>query len=475
VISDNQSSATIGFVDDVSNPVFEMEFANDNYDVLDVNATNGIITIFSTAVEMVNIVSFPNTSCDIKVANGRLEADVNGNTSDFTFQWFIGTEVTETPDFTGSVFNQIPAGDYILTVLDQNSEVFVDKKLTTVLDIPAGKPDEISELANAPQISCSDDPADFTGRIEIAVNDEQPVETYYISWWKGDSETGEELTGFADSYAAIDLAVGDYEVVVENQATGCKSYFSSGINEELVAFSLSLTATDNNFCKDGSNGTASAEALDAAGLNLRYFWFLENATVDTTQALAKGQTMEEVLAESYKSFVMDIDSKCSAEAIVSVEDVPIIPEPVITQRNDTLFANYENASWFKGGSPLNETGPYYVPASSAFYTISVTNEFNCFAFSQDFNFGITGLEEMGPGLSIYPNPFSAYVRVSNPTGQLDNLRVFDTQGVLLLELFDVKQQFIDLHLNGSSNGIYLIKIQKDNKIITRKIVKNETK
>lgn len=475
VISDNQSSAIVSFVDNVSNPAFEMEFANDNYDVLDVNTTNGIVTIFSSASEMVNIVSFPNTSCDIKVASGRLEADVNGNIKDFTFQWFIGTEVTETPDFTGNIFDQIPAGDYTLRVLDQGSEVFVDQKLTAVLDIPAGTPDEISELANDPQISCSNDPADFTGRIEIAVNDGQPGETYNISWWKGDSETGEELTDFADSYAAIGLAVGDYEVVVENSATGCKSYFISGISEELAAFSLSLTATDNNFCKDGSNGTASAEALDAAGLNLRYFWFLENATVDTTQALAKGQTMEEVLAGSYKSFVMDIDSKCSAEAMVSVEDAPIIPEPVITQRNDTLFANYENASWFKSGSPLNETGPYYVPASTAFYAISVTNEFNCFSFSEDYNFGITGLEEIGLGFSIYPNPFSEYVRVSNPNGKLDNLRVFDTQGALLFELFDVKQKFIDLHLSGSSNGIYLIKIQKDEKIITRKIIKNITK
>jgi hypothetical protein len=319
VISDTQSTASIGFVDNVTNPAFEMEFANDNYDILDVNTTNGVITIFSSTSEILNIVSFPNTSCDIKVVNGRLEADVNGNTGDFTFHWFEGAEVTETPDFTGSIYDQIPAGDYALTVLDENDAVFVDKKLTAVLDIPAGTPDEISVLTSAPQISCSDDPADFTGKIEIAVNDGQPADTYNISWWKGDSETGEELTGPANSYTATDLAAGNYEVVVENPDTGCRSYFSSVVSEQLITFSLSVASTDNNFCADGSNGTASVQASDASNLNLRYFWFLEDAVIDTTQALAKGQTMEQVLAGSYKSFAMDTDSKCSAVATVSLE------------------------------------------------------------------------------------------------------------------------------------------------------------
>jgi hypothetical protein len=475
VISDTQSTASIGFVDNVTNPAFEMEFANDNYDILDVNTTNGVITIFSSTSEILNIVSFPNTSCDIKVVNGRLEADVNGNTGDFTFHWFEGAEVTETPDFTGSIYDQIPAGDYALRVLDENDAVFVDKKLTAVLDIPAGTPDEISVLTSAPQISCSDDPADFTGKIEIAVNDGQPADTYNISWWKGDSETGEELTGLANSYTATDLAAGNYEVVVENPDTGCRSYFSSVVSEQLITFSLSVASTDNNFCADGSNGTASVQASDASNLNLRYFWFLEDAVIDTTQALAKGQTMEQVLAGSYKSFAMDTDSKCSAVATVSLEHSPIIPDPAITQRNDTLFANSDNASWFKDGSPLNETGAYYVPVSSAFYSVSETNEFNCVASSDAYYFGITGLEENLPGFSIYPNPFGEYARISNPYDKLDHLGVFDTQGTLLLELFDVKQPLIDLHLMGASNGIYLIKIQKDEKTFSRKILQNISK
>jgi hypothetical protein len=475
VISDNQPSAVIGFIDNVSNPAFDMEFANDNYEVLDVNTTNGIITIFSSADELVNIVSFPNTSCDEKVSNGRLEADVNGNTNDFTFQWFIGTEVKETPDFTGNIFDQLLAGDYTLRVMDKNNQILLDKKNTSVLDIPAGTPNIISEIMNAPQVSCSDDPVDFTGSIEIAVNDEQPAGTYTISWWKGDSDTGEELVTFADGFSATNLASGNYEVVVENPATTCKSYLSSSVVEDLVEFSLTVSGTDNNFCEDGSNGSTSAEVIDATAFNLRYFWFMENDAVDTTMALAKGPKMENVVAGNYKSFVMDVDSKCIAEGNVTVDDVPIIPDPVIALRNDTLFANYDNANWLKGGSPLNQTGPYYVPTASAFYSVSVKNEFNCFAFSEDFNFGITGLEENLSGFSIYPNPFSEYVHVSIPDGKLDNLQVFDTHGALLIEFFDVKQQLIDLHLNGSSNGIYLIKIQKDNKIITRKIVKNATK
>lgn len=89
---------------------------------------------------------------------------------------------------------------------------------------------------------------------------------------------------------------------------------------------------------------------------------------------------------------------------------------------------------------------------------------------------ITGLENLyEAGISIYPNPFHEYIRISNQDGNLDFIKVFDVHGAKLNEIYNIKDKFIDLYLNGSSNGIYLIKIHKNGKMLTRKVVKNLSK
>jgi hypothetical protein len=468
VISDSEASTALGFVDNTSPEPFLMEFSNDDYEVVNVNTTDGVIEIFSTASELVNITSTPNTSCDVRQHNGSLEANVNGDIGNFTFHWFIGSEVKSAPDFVGSNYDLIPAGDYTLQVLDGTNAVFVEKINTTVLDAPTGTPDVITEISNVPQRSCSNDALRYTGAIEIEVNDEQPAGTYNIHWWKGDSE----LIEFENAYVADKLDDGDYEVVVENPGTGCRSYYQTSVSEELVVLDLLLSATKNNFCKNGGNGSVSASASVTSNVDLRYYWFMTGDAIDTTNALSKGPAYENIEAGNYKSWVIDVSSECFVEGAISVIDSAIYPEPGISQQHDTLFANDEEADWFRNNSPLGKTGSYLVPEISGVYSISVANEYNCLAFSDNFFYGITGLDEINAEITIYPNPFDKFIRISYPEGGVDYIKVFDTRGVMIRELFDVKNRFTDLPLSGSSNGIYLIRIKKGNKILTRKVLEN---
>ena len=126
-------------------------------------------------------------------------------------------------------------------------------------------------------------------------------------------------------------------------------------------------------------------------------------------------------------------------------------------------------------SPLNIEAPYLIPNVSGWYAIKVTNEYQCTDTSELYNYNITGLRQTMDGIAIYPNPFTQYVRISNPDENIDNIFVYDAKGLLLQEIYDVKQKFIDLHINGSSDGFYLIKIQAGEKILERKVFKNFTK
>lgn len=51
-----------------------------------------------------------NTSCGLP--NGILAASVEGNTKDYVFDWFIGTDASGSPDFTGEYFTDLDAGVY---------------------------------------------------------------------------------------------------------------------------------------------------------------------------------------------------------------------------------------------------------------------------------------------------------------------------------------------------------------------------
>ena len=469
VLSDAEPLATVDFLDKISVHPFEIEFANADYEILKVNTTAGNITILPGATDLVTITSIPNTQCDERAFNGSLSADVQGEIENYIFRWFIGNEVKAVPDHVGSTYGQIPGGQYTLQVLDMNSLVLVEKMPATVTNDHEDTPDAIKEILNIPQQSCSDIASKLTGYIEIEVNNAQPEDTYHISWWIGNAQSGEQIIAFENNYAAEKLAKGNYEVVVENLTTGCRAYLKSVIAEEPNSISLSLISTQNNFCKDGSNGSISAEVTNASDLNLRYYWFKADAVTDTTKALSQGPVYSDIPGGNYKCWTIDLLSDCFAEATISVTDSAIYPVPIVSQRNDTLFANYNNAVWFFGNIILGKSGPYIVPDKSGVYSVSVTNQYKCLAFSNDLNFGITGLEDFNNNIAVYPNPFREFIRIDHTDGA-DYIKVFDSRGSLIREFFNVKEKFTDLCLSGSFNGFYLIQIKKGESILTRKVI-----
>lgn len=118
--------------------------------------------------------------------------------------------------------------------------------------------------------------------------------------------------------------------------------------------------------------------------------------------------------------------------------------------------------------------PFEIEIANAGYDILNVNTFagTIEILSEEI---ITSLDKYSPLLSIYPNPFTESVQIHNPDGVLDYIRIFDTKGTLIEQIFNLKEKFINLDLNGSSDGIYLIRIKKGEKFLSRKVVKNFTK
>ena len=475
IITNTPQEVLIDFIDNISTPAYPIEFANSTYEILTVNTHAGNIKVISDLKDLVNLESTPFSSCDEKAPNGSLKADVNGDSVNYTFHWFNGNLVTSTPDYIGHRYNNIPAGDYTLQIFDGNNELFVESISATVLDESNQQKDVISIISTIPQTSCSTSPEKQTGSIEINVNDAQLADTYLISWWEGRFEDNQELTDFRDLYKAEKLFAGEYEVAVENLGNGCKAYLKETVMEEKVDVQITLSSTENNFCKNVFNGSASVSITNPKDLDPRYYWFFASDEIDTAKARFTGQDYENIKHGNYKVWVINLNSDCFALDSIVVEQNELYSEAFITQKNDTLFANDDRANWFRNDSFLQKTGLYLIPEASGLYYISINNEYGCLSTSENMYFGITGLEELNKEITLFPNPFNEFIRVSNSKGLLEFVKIFDMQGALISENYNIKNKFIDIYLSGSSNGIYLIKIRKDGKLLTWKVVKNLSK
>ncbi|MCG8387965.1 MAG: gliding motility-associated C-terminal domain-containing protein, partial [Cytophagales bacterium] len=91
------------------------------YSVVATDIVNGCTTTEQVTIQE-DILPIPNptievishvTSCDFD--NGELSVSVDGNTSDYIFDWFNGQQATGTPSFTGEIYDSLAAGFYTVT------------------------------------------------------------------------------------------------------------------------------------------------------------------------------------------------------------------------------------------------------------------------------------------------------------------------------------------------------------------------
>ncbi|TRX51400.1 hypothetical protein FNH22_24220 [Fulvivirga sp. M361] len=71
--------------------------------------------VFDPTIEIISHV----TSCEFD--NGVLSVSVNGETSNYIFDWFNGQQATGTPDFTGEIYSNLSVGPYTVIATDRTT------------------------------------------------------------------------------------------------------------------------------------------------------------------------------------------------------------------------------------------------------------------------------------------------------------------------------------------------------------------
>ncbi len=370
---------------------------------------------------------------------GSATVNVTSGEAPYTYEWNNG--------MTGATIENVPAGEYICIVTDANG---VEIELTVVVN----EPERIITSAISTPINCIDD---TNGTATISAIGGTPPFTY--QW--NDTTFGDFQEG---------LAGGSYRVTATD-ANGCQA-----IHDVVVdgpdPFTYDLTIMDVS-CFDGSDGVIIANPLGGTP-GYEIIWSNGVEGPDNSGISAGEYSFELVDANgctNNRSFVINqpdellITESSTTDATVGASDGTID----ITVEGGTMPYTF---AWSNGGIIEDLNG---VPAGD--YTVEVTDANGCVVLSETITVtGVTSTIDLSLDqfISVYPNPNN---------GQFDVIMDFGAKRAIQIELYDVIGRLImptqklntaaatqRISMPDPAAGVYVLKIQVDDSVITKKIV-----
>ena len=333
---------------------------------------------------------------------GSASASVGGVTAGYTFEWYKGNKPT--PDFTGAVYQNLAAGEYILVATRNSSKCSSDPVKVT---IEQTVPPVVTASVVGHQTSC--DPTQPNGSASADVGG---VTTgYTFEWFLGQNTL---LTNrVATSSAATGLKVGTYTVKATENATGCSGTAEVTVNFNVVTPTLTLASTSNATRCYTPDGSITVSVTPGAASDYTFFWYNGpnvKATPDYTDTDA---TLSNLPAGTY-TVKARFDSRHCETAPIKVTLTNVAPAIVFNETNivrpsdcndnhgeisisvsspgNTLGFDFE---WRKGQAPFAEPAITTVTntsttttasaLSTGLYTLFATNRQNGCSASKTFN------------------------------------------------------------------------------------------
>jgi hypothetical protein len=265
---------------------------------------------------------------------------------------------------------------------------------------------------------------------------------------------------------------GSYSVSVTggNGCTGSSVPFNVQVNPPLNPVITANGPTD--FCF-GESVTLSVSIQ--GNLNLVFWNVNQTPTGSQITVFESGQ---------YFCIVMD-DNGCVDSSLIDFPtDVNVYhPQPQISFQNNLLIATsgFTSYQWYSNGNviPGATFSTYDAPVSGT-YSVMVTDVNGCTGMSPAVEFTHVGIEEpegVEIGLQVLPNPTEGIFEISAQLPQASKVKIeiFDMLGKLVIQPKDeiiVGEFNRSYNLNHLGNGVYLVKVNVDDKGFIRRLVKN---
>ena len=361
-------------------------------------------------------------------------------------------------NFQASNIFDVAAGDYTLTVQDQNGCSDVTENTITI-----GAPDAIALDATVTQPNCF---GDDNGAISGMAMGGNGGFSYSIN--------GEDPVAMLD---LADLANGSSYTIVVTDVEGCVAEFAYTMNDpdEVTA---SLNANDP-LCAGDANGEI---VVIAAGGTEEYTYSIDGGN---PQAEA---TFDGLGEGSYDVEVIDSNG-CTATAsasltepdAISVADVTTSEESAAGANDGSIDITVEGGTgsydfdWTgDGGYSSDVEDPNDLAGGD--YSVTITDENGC-SITEDYSVA-TNIFELAAGVEFFvaPNPTNGtfYLNVSGLNGQAVAYRILDMSGRVIAnnQLNGTQAELREeIDIAGAANGLYFLNLQVGESMSTIRVVK----
>jgi len=273
------------------------------------------------------IVLTPNTNCvnpnGSVVVNSVMEDGVQMPLANYEFEWY---------DDASNVIAG-PGPSNTLTNLNSGTYSFIARSITSQCEI--GPPIEfvIEDNTVPPVISLFDfvnptrcQGTNVQGNLRVSADGSTSTTDYTFTWYAG----GIPVVGPAiepNNFEIINLAVGDYTVVVTNNTSGCTTEETFTLVTEVTELQVAVSSSPVTSCI-ADDGNVFASVTNANG-SYDFFWYEGDEATGTAD-----YTIQQVTGLSEGNYTVVVvdqnDSFCeSAPLSVRIEDLKAYPEPLI--------------------------------------------------------------------------------------------------------------------------------------------------
>lgn len=147
---------------------------------------------------------------------------------------------------------------------------------------------------------------------------------------------------------------------------------------------------------------------------------------------------------------------------IITEDLSFAERPILTSSSIT------GNQWYKNGEPmLDKTGPSITVSESNTYTLTVSID-GCVSPKADpKSYIVTGLEENGGSIVLYPNPSSNRLFIQLPTNLSADFVVYDMMGREQKKISSSTTN-VEMDVASLASGQYLLKVVTDTEVFVLK-------
>ncbi|HEY9044930.1 MAG TPA: VCBS repeat-containing protein, partial [Ohtaekwangia sp.] len=189
------------------------------------------------------------TDANCNPANsGSAKATVAGATAGYTFNWYNGSSLKPSPDYTGDTYSSLTAGSYLITATDKNTGCISPSVLVTVKSKAI---QQVTASVTAQQTSCT------TPNGKATANINGVTAGYTWKWFKGNNTLPANQVGTAAAVSG--LAAGVYTVEATD-AAGCTDTETVTIVDNIVIPTVSASVVSHQTNCSPINGSVTATA-----------------------------------------------------------------------------------------------------------------------------------------------------------------------------------------------------------------------